>query len=88
MIYLYWNLFNSSTVTYVGQTLTIPKNAGSFDAGPRSLRNHPDKYTVRAGDTVYSIACLYGDVDPRAIADNNGISVDASLTPGQTLQIP
>jgi LysM repeat protein len=82
------NGLTSSSVTYAGQTLTIPKNAGAFDAGPRALRAHPEKYTIRAGDTVYSIACLYGDVDPRAIEEVNGLSGAYTLPVGNTLQIP
>jgi len=82
------NGLTSSSVTYVGQTLTIPKNAGAFDAGPRALKAHPEKYTVRAGDTVFSIACLYGDVDPRAIEDANGLSGAYTLQVGDSLQIP
>ena len=82
------NGLNSSSVTYAGQTLKIPKNAGSFDAGPRALKSHPADYTVRAGDTVNSIACLYGDVDPRAIEDHNGLSGAYTLKVGQVIKIP
>ena len=82
------NGLSSSSVTFAGQTLTIPKNAGPFDAGPRALMPHPDKYTVRAGDTVFSIACLYGDVDPRGIEDANGLSGAYTLQVGDVLQIP
>jgi LysM repeat protein len=82
------NGLNSSSVTYPGQTLKIPKDAGSFDAGKRALRNHPANYTVQAGDTVYSIACLFGDVDPRAIEDYNGLSGAYTIQVGQVLKIP
>jgi LysM repeat protein len=82
------NGLNNSSVTYAGQTLKIPKDAGPFDAGPRELRSHPDQYTVQAGDTVYSIACLYGSVDPRAIEDHNGLSGAYTLQVGAVLQIP
>ncbi len=82
------NGLNSSSITYAGQTLKIPKDAGSFDAGPRELKAHPDEYTVQAGDTVYSIACLYGSVDPRAIEDHNGLSGAYTLNVGQVLVIP
>ncbi len=74
-------------VVYPGTVLTIPRNAPPFP-GNRAWHPHPDTYTVRYGDTIYSIACYYGDVSPEAIAAANGISVDAHLTPGQTLQIP
>lgn len=82
------NGLNSASITYAGQTLKIPKNAGSFNAGPRALMKHPAEYTVRAGDTVYSIACLYGDVDPRAIEDYNGLSGAYTLKVGDVLNIP
>jgi LysM repeat protein len=78
-------LSNNSNV-YPGTTLTIPKDAGGF-GGNRALSAHPTKYTVVAGDTINSIACLFGDVDPRAIEDVNGLEGD-SLTPGTVLKIP
>jgi len=37
---------------------------------------------------LYSIACLYGDVDPRSIAAANDLDIDQVLTPGTVLQIP
>ncbi|MEP0807388.1 MAG: LysM peptidoglycan-binding domain-containing protein [Chloroflexota bacterium] len=70
-----------------GTVLTIPQS-GSFPES-RMLRNHPATYTVSSADeTVYSVACLFGDVDPSAIAQANGISVDSTLSVGQTLNIP
>jgi LysM repeat protein len=82
------NNLTSSSVTYAGQVLTIPKDAGSFDAGPRELKAHPDNYTVIAGDTVFSIACQYGSVDPRAIEDANGLEGAYTLQVGDVLKIP
>ncbi len=72
---------------YPGTRLTIPKNAGPFPY-QRALRAHPTTYTVQGGETFYSIACLFGDVWPEAIAAANGMSVNAHLTPGQTIKIP
>lgn len=70
-----------------GTVLRIPQS-GSFP-GDRMLRNHPATYTVsQTGETVYSIACAFGDVDPALIASNNGISVGSTLNVGQTLNIP
>ncbi|MDP1604335.1 MAG: LysM peptidoglycan-binding domain-containing protein [Legionella sp.] len=70
-----------------GTVLTIPQS-GSFP-GDRMLTSHPATYTVLSADeTVYSIACKYGDVDPAAIAAENGIAVSAKLTAGQQLRIP
>jgi LysM repeat protein len=71
-----------------GQQLTIPKNAGTFDGGQRSLVNHPATYTVKSGDTFYSIACHYGDVWPEEIAAQNNMSLSDTLTAGTTLNIP
>lgn len=70
-----------------GTVLTIPQS-GSFP-GNRSLTAHPASYTVASADeTVYSVACEYGDVEPNAIASANNISVSAKLNVGQVLQIP
>jgi LysM repeat protein len=70
-----------------GTVLTIPQS-GSFP-GNRALAAHPTTYNVASSDeTVYSVACKYGDVDPNAIAAANNISVSAKLTIGQQLQIP
>jgi LysM repeat protein len=82
------NGLNINSSVYPGTVLTIPKNAGSFDVGKRALRSHPANYTVVSGDTVYSIACLYGDIDPRAIEEVNGLSGNYKLTPGQVIKIP
>jgi hypothetical protein len=53
------------------------------------LATHPTTYSVLSGDeTVYSVACKFGDIDPATIASTNGISISAKLTAGQKLQIP
>lgn len=71
----------------VGDKLTIPQS-GAFP-GSRALAAHPTTYNVLSGDeTVYSVACKFGDVYPDAIASANGISVSAKLTAGQPLKIP
>ncbi len=72
---------------YAGTALTIPQGAKPFN-GPRALRTHPAPYTVLTGDTVNSIACLFGDVDPRAIIDLNNLDANGTLSVGQQIQIP
>jgi len=80
-------LADSQTI-YAGLVLKMPQTGHPFP-GNRMLRNHPASYTVTAADeTVYSVACLFGDADPAKIAQNNNISVGAALTAGQTLNIP
>ena len=71
----------------VGDKLTIPQS-GAFPGGG-ALAAHPATYTVVSStETIYSVACKYGNVYPEAIAASNGIAVSAKLTAGQKLQIP
>jgi LysM repeat protein len=69
-----------------GTVLTIPRS-GSFP-GDRSLKKHPTTYTVQSGDTLFTIACQFGDVWPEDIADANGLKLNANLKVGQELYIP
>ncbi len=73
---------------YAGKVLTIPQTGKAFP-GNRMWHSHPDTYTVdSSSDTIYGIACYYGDIDPAAIAQANGLSAGAALTAGQRLSIP
>jgi LysM repeat protein len=82
------NGLSSATRYYPpGTTLTIPQTGKPFP-GNRSLRAHPTTYTAGAGDTIYSVACFFGDVDPNAIAAANNLVPPYRLTPGQGLNIP
>jgi LysM repeat protein len=65
----------------------IPQTGNDFPGG-RALKSHPTNYTVSSGDTIFTIACQYGDVDPYAIAAANGISSPYNLKSGQNLYIP
>jgi LysM repeat protein len=81
------NGLTEGNIYYPNLTLRIPQS-GSFP-GTRALRNHPASYTVPSStDTIYGVACLFGDVDPAAIAQANNISVGTALTAGQQLNIP
>jgi hypothetical protein len=82
------NGLSNGNIFYPGRTLRIPQS-GSFP-GTRALRNHPATYTVvSSSETIYSVACLYGDVRPEAIASSNNLSGDnPDLTSGQSLNIP
>jgi LysM repeat protein len=84
---LVYNGIEDGTIFYPGEVIKIPPNSRPY-IGDRALRFHPDTYSVVFGDTLYSIACLYGDVDPRAIAAANDLDIDQALTPGTVLQIP
>jgi LysM repeat protein len=81
------NGLNINSKPQVGFVLKIPQT-GAWSNGPRALIPHPATYTVQAGDTIYSIACAYGDVDPNAIILANALKSPYTLTAGQTLHIP
>lgn len=81
------NNIDRSTTISPGLTLTIPQDTGGFPP-PRALRQHPTTYTVQVGDTIHSIACLYGDISPEAIAQANSLTEPYDLSAGTVLDIP
>jgi LysM repeat protein len=81
------NGLSSGEMFSPGLVLTIPQTADPFSTD-RALIQHPATYTVVSGDTIYSIACKYGDVDPLAIAAVAGLTAPYTLTVGQSLSIP
>ncbi len=81
------NNLSKSAQSFPGQTLAIPKGAKPFP-GKRALLPHPASYTVKSGDTIYTIACAFGDVDPAAIVAANNLEAPYSLTVGQQLNVP
>ena len=81
------NGLSGSSVVPVGYNLQIPQTGNNF-VGQRALLNHPTNYTVAGGDTIYTVACKYGDVDPMAIAQANGLSSPYTLSAGQVIYIP
>jgi LysM repeat protein len=70
-----------------GTNISIPQSGAAFP-GTRARKAHPAQYTVHAGDTIYSIACDFGDADPLAIASANNLSSPYTLTSGASIQIP
>ncbi len=81
------NGLSVNSTTRPGQKLTIPQNARNFP-GNRALHEHPTTYTVKTNDTIYTVACYFGDVDPSAIALANGLKEPYRLTAGDRIQIP
>ncbi|MGZ9223897.1 MAG: LysM peptidoglycan-binding domain-containing protein [Anaerolineales bacterium] len=78
------NGISSGEIFYANRTLRIPQS-GSFP-GTRALQPHTT-YTVKPGETIYSIACKFGDVDPAVIIQANNLT-STTVTSGQTLTIP
>lgn len=81
------NGLDTDSIISPGMTLTIPQSTSGFP-GARTLYDHPDTYTVSSADTIYGIACYYGDVYPEAIAQANGLTEPFDLTPGSIINIP
>ncbi|MBN2499792.1 MAG: LysM peptidoglycan-binding domain-containing protein [Anaerolineales bacterium] len=84
---LNYNGLGLNGVFPAGLELRIPSDAPPF-AGDRSLLNHPTTYRVQAGDTLYSVACEFGDVSPEQIAQANGKGINWTLPAGENIQIP
>lgn len=80
------NGITDSQVLQPGLVLKIPQS-GSF-SGTRALHPHPATYTVAVNDTIYKIACHYGDIDPSSIAAANALTPPYALTVGRVLNIP
>jgi LysM repeat protein len=81
------NGLGANTQVSEGTVIKIPQSS-SWTSGDRALKSHPTTYTVSTGDTIYTIACEYGDVDPNIIISANGLVSPYTLTSGTTLQIP
>jgi len=81
------NNLNMNSSPDPGTVLIIP-SSGTWSSGERALKAHPASYTVGSGDTINSIACEYGDVDPLAIAAANGIASPYTLNIGSVINIP
>jgi LysM repeat protein len=77
----------SGTTVRPGTELRIPQTGNPFPP-PRALLPHPTTYTVLAGESIYQIACKFGDVDPMMIALANGLEAPYTLTAGTVLNIP
>ncbi len=74
----------------VGFVLKIPRTGEWPESrfGHRYIRIHPAVHTVVAGETLNTIACLYGDVDPSDIVSENNLSEPYKIHSGMELRIP
>lgn len=81
------NNLTASSLPGDGTVLQIPAGT-TWPAGSRALLPHPTTYTVSEGETIYSIACDFGDVDPNAIVVANALQSPFTLTAGQVIHIP
>jgi LysM repeat protein len=82
------NGLTDSSVVQAGTTLKIPTTGNTFPGNP-ALIPHPANYTVKGGDTVYKVACTYGNADPNQIIFANNLKApDYLLTVGAVIYIP
>lgn len=79
---------NISGFVAPGTVLTIPTDSTWPVEFERALIAHPTTYNVLAGDTIYKIACQFGDVDPNDIIFANNLVAPYELTAGQVINIP
>ncbi len=80
------NLYAGSML-HIGDVLLVPQT-GAWPGGDRKILDHPDVWNITPGETVYEIACAYGDVWPEHIIQANGLSEPYDISGMQTLQIP
>lgn len=72
------------TVVLLGWLAWTKLGPGASDAEPA---HQTDVYTVRAGDTVASVAALHA-VTADALTSANGLAADAALAAGEHLTVP
>lgn len=71
------NGINSDSDLVVGSLIIVPKEQAQIF----------DTYTVKKGDSIYSIAQLY-NVDPSTLLLLNGLNKDDIIYPNQEISIP
>jgi LysM repeat protein len=82
------NGLSSAGLLQPGLVLIIPQTGNPF-VGERALHPHPSTYTVSsAEDTIYKVACYYGNIDPTQIITANSLTSPYTLHINQTLSIP
>ncbi len=81
------NSLTTESQPVAGTVLSIP-SGHKWSSGSRWLLPHPAQYAVRAGDTIYTVACLYGDVSPEAIIVVNKLTEPYELSAGLIIEIP
>lgn len=76
----------------VGDTVLLPRNPSPWSLmdgyGPQRLILHPTTYITKDGDTLFSIACSFGDVLPEDIAKQNQLVLGEPLQVGLSILIP
>ena len=82
------NILTTDSQLEAGAIIKIPSTNHPWSSGPRALLPHPTQYTVKNGDTLFGIACLFGDVSPEAIIIVNKLAEPVTLLGGTVIDIP
>jgi LysM repeat protein len=84
-----YNALADDTLLTVGQTLQVPAvtEVGSTSTTTTSTSTSTGGHVVVYGESLWSIAAANG-ITVSSLASYNGLSEDALLTVGQTLQVP
>ena len=78
----------SASSMQAGAVLHIPQSGSPF-VGDRARNPHPATYTVSSSnETIYSVACHFGNIDPTQIIAANALVSPYTLHINQTLNIP
>ena len=80
-----WNNLTSNNIR-VGQKLIVSAAAQKPSPAP-SQSGEYTTYTVKSGDSFYSIAQKYPGVSAQNIMDFNGLT-SSKIKPGMTIKIP
>ncbi len=90
-----WNGLNGSSIIYPGQKIKVSGgSAPSAPAAPAAPAPAPaplagtGSYTIKAGDTLSSIASRHGVSLAALMAANNNVTATTVIYPGQKLTIP
>ena len=83
-----WNNLSSNNIQ-IGQKLKVaaPATAAGTSSAPAAASGEYTTYTVKSGDSFYSIAKDYPGVSAQDIMDFNGLS-SSMIKPGMTIRIP
>ncbi|WP_309074313.1 LysM peptidoglycan-binding domain-containing protein [Paenarthrobacter sp.] len=89
-----WNGLNGSSIIYPGQKIKV--SGGSAPSAPAAPAPAPapaplagtGSYTIKAGDTLSSIASRHGVSLAALMAANNNVTATTVIYPGQKLTIP
>ena len=81
-----WNGLSSNNIK-PGQVLKVKNSAGSTKTAATSSSGEYVTYTVKSGDSFYSIAKNYSGVSAQDIMDFNNLS-SSKIRPGMTIKIP